>query len=158
MPEAEAAPRWLIKTEPAQYSFADLERTGRDVWDGVRNPQAQAYLRQMRPGDRALVYHTGDERAVVGIAEVVSPPYPDPADPRLAVVDVRAVARLPRPVPLAELKRHPACAGWQLLRQPRLSVVPVSAVQWAAVAELAGIARGDAGIAPAAPPSPCRGP
>lgn len=130
--------RWLVKTEPADYAYDHLERAGRDVWDGVRNPQAQAYLRRMRPGDLVLVYHTGGERAVVGVAEVASAPYPDPRDPRLAVVDLVPVRRLPRPVPLADLRRHPACAGWALLRQPRLSVMPVSEAQWAAVEELAG--------------------
>lgn len=137
--EAEGVALWLVKTEPEHYSFADLEREGQDIWDGVRNPQAQAYLRRMQPGDRVLVYHSGRQRAVVGIAEVVSHPYPDPADPRRCAVDLRAVARLPRPVPLAQLRLHPACSGWALLRQPRLSVMPVSPEQWAAVEELAGL-------------------
>lgn len=129
--------RWLVKTEPEEYAYDDLELAGRDVWDGVRNPQALGYLRQMQPGDPVLVYHSGRERAVVGLAEVASPPRPDPGDPRLAVVELRAVGRLPRAVALAALREHPACAGWALLRQPRLSVMPVSESQWAAVWELA---------------------
>lgn len=130
---------WLVKTEPDTYSFDDLWRAGRDTWDGVRNPQARAFLRQMRPGDRVLVYHTGTQRAVVGLAEVASPPYPDPGDPGGVVVDLRALARLPRPVPLAALRTHPDCAGWLLLRQPRLSVLPVDPAQWQAVLALAGV-------------------
>lgn len=123
---------WLLKTEPEEYSFSDLEQEARDVWDGVKNPLALKHLRAMAPGDLALIYHTGRERAVVGVAEVVSHPYPDPqaGDPRWVVVDVRAKERLPRPVTLAEIKQDPAFAGWELVRLPRLSVMPVSPEHW----------------------------
>src|SRR2546426_10283437 len=101
------ATHWIVKTEPSTYSYDDLARQNTAVWDGVKNNLALKHLRQMKPGDRLLVYHTGDEKAVVGVAEVTSESYPDPKqkDPKLAVVDLRAVERLPRPVPLAEIKR-----------------------------------------------------
>ncbi len=130
---------WLLKTEPKEYSYDDLEKAGRDVWDGVRNPTALAHLRCMRQGDRAFIYHTGSEKAVVGLAEVVSEPYPDPAagGPRV-VVDVSPLGRLPRPVTLAEIKARPEFAGWELVRLPRLSVMPVSPERWQRILELAG--------------------
>ncbi len=130
---------WLLKTEPSTYSFADLRREGEARWDGVANPQALANLRSMKPGDRALVYHTGDERAAVGVAEVTRGAYPDPAgrDPRLVVVDLRAGEPLPRPVPLDALKREAHFAGSPLLKQGRLSVVPLTEAQWRAVERLA---------------------
>ena len=124
--------RWLVKTEPDEYSFADLQRKGRDVWDGVRNNVALKHLRSMRRGDEVFVYHTGNARAVVGIARVVSEPYPDPAsgDPRHAVVDLEAVRALERPVSLAAIKADPAFAGWELVRNSRLSVMPVPGELW----------------------------
>jgi predicted RNA-binding protein with PUA-like domain len=121
---------WLLKTEPGEYSFADLERAGIGVWDGVRNPQAQKFLRSMLRGDRVLIYHSGRERAAVGTARVVASPRADPADAKLAVVDLVPEARLLRPVGLAELKEHPAFSGAPLVRQGRLSVVPLSEDQW----------------------------
>lgn len=129
---------WLIKTEPSSYSFADLQRDGETRWDGVANPQALANLRAMKSGDQALVYHSG-EKAAVGVAEVTRAAYPDPAskDPRLVVVDLRAEAPLARPVPLEAMKAEPVFAGSQLLRQGRLSVVPVTEAQWRAVKRLA---------------------
>jgi predicted RNA-binding protein with PUA-like domain len=130
---------WLLKTEPSSYSFEDLRRQGRARWDGVQNPQALSNLRAMKVGDRAIVYHTGGERAAVGMAEVVREAYPDPAekDPRLVVVDLRAGAALPRPVALEALKGEAAFAGSPLLRQGRLSVVPLTEAQWRAVERLA---------------------
>lgn len=123
---------WLLKTEPAEYSYDDLERAGQDMWDGVRNGAAQKNMRAMQPGDLTLIYHTGNERAMIGVAEVVSPPYPDPTDEkqRAVAVDVAARGRLPRPISLAEVKRIPAFADWELVRQPRLSVVPVHPDWW----------------------------
>ena len=126
---------WLLKTEPGEFSYDDLEREGRARWDGVTNPVALRNLRAMKPGDRALVYHTGAEKAVVGLAEVVSAPYPDPkaADGRLVVVDVEPRGRLARAVTLAEIKSLPVFAQSPLVRQGRLSVVPVTAAQWRAI-------------------------
>ena len=131
---------WIVKTEPSTYSYDDLERQKTAVWDGVRNNLALKHLRQMKPGDRVLVYHTGDEKAIVGIAEVTSEPYPDPKqkDPKLAVVDLRAVERLPRPVPLAEIKKDRAFADLGLVRIGRLSVMPVSADQFKRILKLGG--------------------
>jgi predicted RNA-binding protein with PUA-like domain len=129
---------WLLKTEPEQYSFEDLLRDGGTAWTGVKNPQAQGNLRAMREGDLAVVYHSGEKRAV-GIAEVVRSAYPDPTarDGDLVCVEVRAVAPLPAPVPLEALKLEPAFAGSALLRQGRLSVVPLSPAEWR---DLTGIA------------------
>lgn len=126
---------WLLKTEPAEYSYDDLEREKRGRWDGVRNPVALGNLRAMRKGDRVLVYHTGGERAVVGTAEVVLEAYPDPKakDERLVVVDVEPRGRLARPVTLAEIKAMAEFARSPLVRQGRLSVVPITAAQWKAV-------------------------
>lgn len=123
---------WLLKTEPSTYAWADLVRAGRAVWDGVKNPAALGHLRAMRPGDQAFIYHTGDEKAVVGIARVESAAYPDPraGDPKLVVVDLSAVKPLARPVTLAAIKADPRFRDFALVRVPRLSVMPVSAEQW----------------------------
>lgn len=132
---------WIVKTEPSTYSFDDLARQKTAVWDGVKNNLALKHLRQMKPGDQVLVYHTGDEKAVVGVAEVVSEPYPDPKqkDPKLTVVDLRAGGRLPRPVPLAEIKKDRAFADIALVRIGRLSVSPVSAEQAKRLTKLGGL-------------------
>jgi predicted RNA-binding protein with PUA-like domain len=126
---------WLLKTEPGEYSFDDLEREGRGRWDGVRNPAALANLRAMKQGDRTFVYHTGGEKAVVGLAEIVRAAYPDPSakNPRLVVVDVEPRGRLARPVTLAEIKSLSEFATSPLVRQGRLSVVPLTEAQWKAV-------------------------
>jgi predicted RNA-binding protein with PUA-like domain len=126
---------WLLKTEPGTYSYDDLEREGRAVWDGVTNPVALKNLRAMKAGDRAFVYHTGDERAVVGRAEVVKIAYPDPRgdNDRLVVVDLKAAGRLARPVTLDEIKKLPVFADSPLVRQGRLSVVPLTAAQVKAI-------------------------
>lgn len=123
---------WILKTEPTTYSFADLERDGQTVWDGVANAQALIHLRQMQPGDAALIYHSGDERAAVGLAEIASTPYADPqlADPRRVVVDVRAGRRLAQAVALSTIKADPAFAQLGLVRQGRLSVMPVPDDLW----------------------------
>jgi predicted RNA-binding protein with PUA-like domain len=123
---------WLVKTEPGTYSYEDLEREGRAVWDGVANPVALKNLRAMKVGDPVVVYHTGDERAAVGLAEVVKAAYPDPkqGDPRLVVVDLKAKGRLPAPVALADLKSLPVFKDSPLVRQGRLSVVPLDGAQW----------------------------
>ena len=135
--------RWLLKTEPGEYAFADLERARRGVWDGVRNAQAQNNLRAMAPGDEALVYHTGTERSVVGVARVVRAAYPEPGAPRFSVVDVAPAGRLARPVPLAEIKIEAAFSESPLVRQGRLSVVALTEPQWERVVALGGgLARG----------------
>lgn len=133
------AARWLFKSDPEHYSFADLRRERRTVWDGVSNNLALKYLRAAKPGDLVFIYHTGDEKQVVGLAEVMSEPYPDPQqkDPRLAVVDVEAREPLPRPVSLGEIKRQASLRSFDLVRLPRLSVMPVSETQWKALMKLA---------------------
>lgn len=133
---------WILKTEPSTYAFADLRREGRARWDGIANAVALKHLRSMRRGDRALVYHTGEEKRLVGLATVASDPYPDPAgtDERAAVVDLEPDEPLERPVTLAEVKADPAFAELGLVRVPRLSVVPVPAPLWARLLEMGGAA------------------
>lgn len=133
------AGRWLLKSDPEHYSFGDLTRDGQTVWDGVSNNLALKHLRAMRRGDLAIIYHTGEERAAVGIAEVMSEPYPDAKkkDPRLVVVDLRAREPLARPVTLEEMKHQEALKDFDLLRLPRLSVMLVSEAQWRAILALA---------------------
>src|SRR3989442_14575475 len=123
---------WILKTEPSTYSFDQLERDGRAVRDGVSNPLALKHLRAMQPGDEVLIYHTGDEKAVVGLARVTAAAYPDPRakDPKLVVVDLKPGKRLKRPVTLAEIKPEPAFHDLALVRMPRLSVVSATAVHW----------------------------
>ena len=129
----------LLKTEPDAYSFEDLERDGRTRWDGVTNALALKHLRAAEAGDLAAVYHTGGERRAVGIAEITSAPYPDPAagDPRLVVFDLAPRRRLARPVELAQLKASTAFCDSPLLKMGRLSVVPLTAEQWQALLTLA---------------------
>jgi predicted RNA-binding protein with PUA-like domain len=131
---------WLLKTEPDHYSYADLQRDRATVWDGVSNNAALIHIRAMRLGDLALIYHTGDERQAVGLAEVTSAPYADPklGDPKLVVVDVKALRPLAQPVTLAAIKAVPAFADFALVRQGRLSVVPVAPEQWRKLMEMAG--------------------
>jgi predicted RNA-binding protein with PUA-like domain len=126
---------WLLKTEPSTYGYDDLEREGRAVWDGVTNPVALKNLRAMKEGDRVVVYHTGDEKAAVGLAEVVRAAYPDPkaGDAKLVVVDLKPKGRLQSPVPLADIKKMPLFGESPLVRQGRLSVVPLDAAQWKAL-------------------------
>jgi predicted RNA-binding protein with PUA-like domain len=123
---------WLLKTEPTTYSFDRLVAEGRAVWDGVRNNLALQHLRAMKAGDRALIYHSGADKAVIGTAKVVASAYADPkeTDPKLVVVDIAPDARLAVPVPLAAIKADPAFADFQLVRNSRLSVMPASAEQW----------------------------
>jgi predicted RNA-binding protein with PUA-like domain len=130
---------WLFKQEPSCYSLADLERDGTTVWDGVSNALARKNLRQTKPGDRVLFYHTGKEKSIVGEMQVVGKPAADPKsdDVNSVVVKVKFVRRFDRPVPLAKIKSEPLLAGWDLVRMSRLSVVPTSEEQWQRVEELA---------------------
>jgi predicted RNA-binding protein with PUA-like domain len=129
---------WILKTEPSTYSFADLQKATRAVWDGVANPVALRHLRDMAVGDDVLIYHTGDEKAVVGHATVVKAAYADPKqdDARLVVVDLAAGKPLASPVSLKAIKADPAFADLALVRQGRLSVVPVPAPLWARLLEM----------------------
>lgn len=132
---------WLLKTEPGSYSFGDLARDGRTVWEGVSNALAQKHLRAARAGDEALVYHTGDEKSVVGLARIASDPYPDPGDAegRRVVVDLEPVRRLPEVVTLGEIKADPAFREFDLVRNSRLSVMPVPEPLRARLLELGGL-------------------
>lgn len=122
---------WLVKTEPLAYAYADLAKAKRAVWDGVKNTMALRNLRAMKLGERVFVYHTGDEKAVVGVAEVVREAYMDPKGsfPSQVVVDLQAVGLLKRPVTLAEIKARAEFKESPLVRQGRLSVVPLTPVQ-----------------------------
>ncbi|MFQ5684495.1 MAG: EVE domain-containing protein [Candidatus Binatia bacterium] len=126
------ANHWLFKTEPNAYSFEQLERDKGTVWDGVKNNLALKYLRGVSRGDWILIYHTGGEKAAVGVAKVMKGPYPDPArkDPKLVVVDIKPEKALARSVSLSEMKANPKLAGCELLRLPRLSIMPVSERHW----------------------------
>ena len=128
---------WLLKTEPTDYSYDQLEEEGRTRWDGVSNAAALKNLRAMKAGDRALLYHTGKEKSVVGVVEIVSEAYADPAakDAKLVVVDIEPRGRLGRPVTLGEIKALPAFEGSPLVRQGLLSVVPLTPDQWKTIEE-----------------------
>jgi predicted RNA-binding protein with PUA-like domain len=135
------ARHWILKTEPSTYGFPDLVRERRTRWEGVSNAVALKHLRSMREGDDALIYHTGNEKSLIGLARIASAPYPDPAqkDEKLVVVDVEAGKALPRPVSLAEIKADPAFKDLGLVRLSRLSVVPVEPDQWKRLLAMAGL-------------------
>ena len=130
---------WLVKEEPTHYGFDELVQDKRAVWSGVRNALAQRHLRGIKKGDRLFYYHTGDEKAVVGTAKALGDAYPDPEDPsgKYFAVDVAPVARLPRPVTLAEIKANAAFKDFPLVRISRLSVMPVTDVEWTRIERMA---------------------
>ncbi len=128
---------WLFKEEPTHYGFDQLRADGRTVWSGVRNALAQKHLRAVRRGDRIFYYHTGAEKAIVGIARADSDAYPDPEDDASVVVDVRPVRPLPRPVTLAVIKASGRFVSFPLVRLPRLSVMPVTDAEWDSIEALA---------------------
>jgi predicted RNA-binding protein with PUA-like domain len=123
---------WLFKEEPDHYNFADLERDKTTIWDGVTNNLARKHLRSVRAGDTALFYHTGTERAIVGDMQVVEGPMADPnsEDSKAVVVRVKVGKRWTHAVTLEEVKKDPKLANWDLVRLPRLSIVPVTSAQW----------------------------
>src|SRR5216117_3664650 len=131
---------WLVKEEPAHYGFDAFVKDKKAVWSGVRNALAQKHLRGITKGDRVFYYHTGDEKAVVGVAKAVSNAYPDPTDKggKYVAVDLAPVERLPRPVTLAEIKADPAFKDFPLVRISRLSVMPVTDAEWARIEGMAG--------------------
>jgi predicted RNA-binding protein with PUA-like domain len=124
--------KWLVKEEPSHYNFDDLVRDGKTSWTGVKNPLAQKNLRSIRKGDEILYYHTGEEKAVVGLARAISEPYADPSDKEgsLYAVDVEPVKKLKTPIRLAAVKADKSFAAFPLVRIPRLSVMPVSDDEW----------------------------
>ena len=126
------ATRWLFKTEPSVYSYQQLEKDKKTMWDGVANNLALKNLKDIKKGDLILIYHTGDERQAVGIARALSGAYPDPGkgNSRMLVVDIEAVKPLPKPVTLAEVKANKKLANFDLVRLSRLSIMKVSDEQW----------------------------
>ncbi len=132
---------WLFKSEPEGYSWDDLVTEGRDYWDGVRNHQAANNMKAMATGDRAFFYHSVKQREIVGVVEVVREYYPDHTDAsgRFGMVDIAPLAPLAKPVSLAEIKGHPRLAELALVRQSRLSVMPVSAAHWKILCAMGGI-------------------
>lgn len=134
---------WLLKTEPGEYSWDDLKKKGAkgDAWTGVRNFTARNHLKAMRKGDRVFIYHTGDEKQVIGIAELVRESYPDPTDKKgvFLSVDVKAETPLPKPVPLAAVKADKKLADMALVKYGRLSVQPVSDAEWKLVRRMGGL-------------------
>jgi predicted RNA-binding protein with PUA-like domain len=134
----QAMAQWLVKEEPENYSYDKLERDGKTVWAGVKNPLAQKHLRSIRKGDGVLYYHTGKEKQIVAVAKAASDAYPDPADKsgKMFVVDIVPVAALPKPVTLAEVKAVAAFASFPLTRMPRLSVMPVTDAEWARIEKM----------------------
>ena len=121
---------WLFKTDPDTYSWKDLIAVKREVWDGVSNNLALKHLRSVKKSDLIFIYHTGDEKAVIGIAEAVSEPYSSKKDPKLVVVDLVPLEALFHPVSLSRIKANKKLSSWELVRLPRLSVMPVSEIQW----------------------------
>jgi len=132
--------RFLVKTEPSTYSFAMLQRDKRTVWDGVSNPAALKNLRSIQKGDTVIVYHTGDEKQMVGLAKAASDPYPDPKlrDSKRSVIDLAADKALAKPVTLAQVKADATLKGTPLARLPRLSVMPLTETEFKRMMELAG--------------------
>ncbi len=130
---------WLLKTEPSTYSFADLVNAKETRWDGIENPAALKLMKTATVGDKAIVYHTGDEKSAIGECEIVKAAYPDPKNARLVVIDVRAGKPLAKPVSLAIIKRDPLFADSPLVRQGRLSFVPLTDAQWKRLHELAAL-------------------
>lgn len=132
--------RWLFKEEPTNYSYDDLVKDGRTSWTGVRNPLAQKNLRSVKKGDQIFFYHTGNQKAVVGIAKAAGAAYPDPQDKdgKLFAVDVEPVKELKNPVTLAAIKADKAFSTFILTRMPRLSVMPVSDAEWERIVKMSG--------------------
>ena len=134
------ASHWLVKSEPDTYSYDDLERDGRTVWDGVRNFAAASHLKAMKVGDQVLFYHSQEGKDVVAIAQVAREALPDASDPtgKFVAVELTPVRKLPRSVTLAQMKANPALADMPMIRQGRLSVSPVSADEWLTILKMAG--------------------
>lgn len=130
---------WLVKSEPDEYSWSDLKKAGRDVWDGIRNYQARNFMRDMRRGDTVLFYHTGKERSIVGLASVIRTAFPDPSAGEAgdwSAVELKSGRRLKHPVTLAQIKADNALKNCYLVRNSRLSVMPITADEYNRVLEL----------------------
>lgn len=127
---------WLVKTEPDTYSWSDLEKDNRTVWDGIRNYQARKFLMEMKKGDVVLVYHTGNEKAIIGTAEVIRESFPDPEDPEWLAVELKVKKKLKKPVTLSAIKARKKLQTMMLVRAPRLSVQPVQPGEFREVVQL----------------------
>jgi predicted RNA-binding protein with PUA-like domain len=132
---------WLFKTEPEDYSFDDLVTDRRTVWDGVANNLALQYLRKIKKGDQVLIYHTGEERAVVGIAEVIRDPmkHPDRTGKKDGIIEIKPVRKLPYPVSLTDIRENKTFADFELVKISRLSVVRVKPIHWNTILGLGGL-------------------
>lgn len=132
---------WLIKTEPSEWSWTDQVDKGTSAWTGVKNPQAQIFMKQMKRGDRAFFYHTGSEKQIVGVVEIVKAAYIDPADKsgKLVAVDVKALQPAAQPVTLAAIKADAKLAHLPLVKQGQLSVMPIDQASWKRIATMAGL-------------------
>ncbi len=122
--------KWLFKQEPSDYSYDDLAAEGKTIWEGVNNPLAKQYLRQVQSGDQILFYHTGKEKAIVGIMAATEAAKSDPNDEKAVIVSVKPVEKLKQPLTLARIKQEPKLANWELVRLARLSVMPITKEQW----------------------------
>jgi len=133
------ATRWLFKTEPSVYSYQQLVEDKKTMWDGVGNNLALKHLKGIKKGEQIFIYHTGDEKAAVGVAKALGGAYPDPSkgNPRLLVVDIEPVRALPRPVTLAEVKAHPKLKNFDLVKNSRLSIMKLTDEQWEIMAGMA---------------------
>ncbi len=130
---------WLVKSEPSVWSWAAQANAGTTHWNGVKNAQALINMRAMKKGDLAFFYHSNEERAIVAIVEIAREFYPDPDDAKSGLVDVRAVKPVPKPVTLAQVKAEPALAHLALVRQSRLSVMPIDDAAWKMICKMAGL-------------------
>lgn len=132
---------WLLKSEPFKYSWSQMVADGRIHWDGVRNHQAAANLKAMQVGDRAFFYHSNEGKEIVGVVEIARTAYPDPSDEtgRFVMVDITPLMPVPIPVTLAAIKADPRLGDFALVRQSRLSVVPVRDGEWAMLCAMAGV-------------------
>ena len=129
---------WLFKTDPDTYSWKDLAKTKKEIWNGVHNNLALKHLRSVKKGDQIFIYHSGDDKAIIGIAQAASNAYPDPVekDSKFTVVDITAQEELKRPVTLSEIKANKKLSLWELVRFSRLSVMPTTQAQWDEVLRL----------------------
>ena len=132
---------WLVKSEPGSWSWDDQVKKGVEHWDGVRNYQAANNMKAMRIGDKAFFYHSVNEKQIVGIVEVAKEYYPDPSDKsgRFGMVDFKAVEPVPNPVTLADIKAEPRLAELALIKQSRLSIVPIDAKSWKLICKMGGM-------------------
>ncbi len=130
---------WLLKTEPDCYAWSQMQKDGHTFWDGVHNYQARNFLRMMKRGDRAFFYHTGDERRIMGIVEIVKEAYPDLNDPVWSWVDVECQEAFQLPIGLDQLKNLPELRTMKLFKQGRLSVVPITGEEWNFICKMGGV-------------------